>query len=121
MLSWKYLLRPITTRMDKERLYRLIAKLAPAMVPLSIFLRRIFGKAGPRLLPILEYDHWGLPPDLNREWAYFCRYVPHAVAGTRSSAIRQTVTRWFQEAGFVDIAVEYGLNGVVARGRRPSG
>jgi hypothetical protein len=33
----------------------------------------------------------------------------------------QTVQRWFQEAGFVDIAVEYGLNGIVARGRRPSG
>ena len=120
VLSWKYLLRPITTRMDKERLYRLISKLAPPMVPLSIFLRRIFGKAGPRLLPILQYDHWGLPPDLNREWAILDTFDMLSPVHDHPQSV-QTVQRWFQEAGFVDIAVEYGFNGIVARGRRPSG
>ena len=30
-----------------------------------------------------------------------------------------TVTRWFQGAGFDDISVRPGLNGVVGSGRRP--
>jgi SAM-dependent methyltransferase len=120
MLSWKYLLRPITKRMDKERLYRVIAKLAPPMVPLSIFLRRIFGKAGPRLLPIQQYDDLGLPPDLNREWAIMDTFDMLSPAHDHPQSL-QTVRRWFQEAGLVDIAVEYGLNGIVARGKRPSG
>jgi SAM-dependent methyltransferase len=117
VLSWKYLLRPITTRMDKGRLYRLISRLAPPLVPLSIFLRRIFGKAGPPLLPILQYDHWGLPPDLNREWAIMDTFDMLSPVHDHPQSIN-TVTRWFQDAGFVDIAVEYGMNGIVARGWR---
>jgi SAM-dependent methyltransferase len=119
MLSWKYLLRPITARMDKGRLYRMIAKLAPPMVPVSIFLRRIFGNAGPRLLPIVQYDDLGLPPELNREWAIMDTFdMLSPVHDHPQSA--QTIKRWFQEAGLVDIAVEYGMNGIVARGHRPS-
>ena len=120
VLSWKYLLRPITTRMDKERLYRVISRLAPPMVPLSILLRRIFGKAGPRLLPILQYDDLGLPPELNREWAIMDTFDMLSPVHDHPQSVR-TVTRWFEEAGLVDIAVEYGMNGIVARGKRPSG
>jgi SAM-dependent methyltransferase len=120
MLSWKYVLRPITTRMDKERLYRVISKLAPPMVPLSIYLRRIFGKAGPRMLPIAQYDDLGLPPELNREWAIMDTFDMLSPAHDHPQSV-QTVRRWFQEAGLVDIAVEFGLNGIVARGKRPSG
>jgi SAM-dependent methyltransferase len=119
VLSWKYVLRPITTRMDKERLYRMISRLAPPMVPLSIFLRRIFGKAGPRMLPILQYDHWGLPPDLNREWAIMDTFDMLSPVHDHPQSI-ETVTRWFKDAGFVDVAIEYGMNGIVARGFRPS-
>jgi SAM-dependent methyltransferase len=117
MLSWKYVLRPITTRMDKERLYKVISKLAPPMVPLSVFLYRIFGRAGYRMLPILQYDHWGLPPDLNREWAIMDTFDMLSPVHDHPQSFN-TVTRWFQDAGFVDIVVEYGMNGIVARGRR---
>src|SRR5262249_7281919 len=69
LLSWKYLLRPLTTRMSKERLYRLIEKATPPLVPASAWLARRAGRWATRLLPIVQYDHLGLPPALNREWA----------------------------------------------------
>jgi SAM-dependent methyltransferase len=119
MLSWKYLLRPITTRMDKERLYWVIAKLAPPMGPMSIFLRRTFGKAGLRLLPIVQYDDLGLPPELNREWAIMDTFDMLSPVHDHPQSV-QTVKRWFQQAGLIDIAVEYGMNGILARGHRPS-
>ena len=27
--------------------------------------------------------------------------------------------RWYRDAGFIEVTVEYGVNGVVGRGRRP--
>ena len=85
-----------------------------------MLLRRIFGKAGPRLLPILQYDDLGLPPELNREWAIMDTFDMLSPVHDHPQSVR-TVTRWFEEAGLVDIAVEYGMNGIVARGKRPSG
>jgi hypothetical protein len=32
----------------------------------------------------------------------------------------KAVRGWYEEAGFVDVNVGYGPNGVIARGRRPS-
>ena len=63
LISWRYLLRPLTKRMNEERLYRLISALAPPLVPLSAFLYRVAGRFGARLLPISQYQHLGLPPE----------------------------------------------------------
>ena len=43
------------------------------MVPLFIssakLLRKLFGRAGARLVPIVEFSHLGLSHQLNKEWA----------------------------------------------------
>ena len=67
-LHWKYVLRPITTRMDKQRL----------------------------LLPIPQYDHWGLPPDLNREWAIMDTFDMLSPVHDHPRSVK-TVTRWFEK------------------------
>ena len=118
LISWKYALRPLTRRMDRDRLYQLIARATPPLVPLSARLYKLLGRTGPRLLPIVQYDHLGLSTELNREWAIldtFDMYSPeHDHPQTRGK-----VREWYRLAGFVDVVVSFGPNGVIARGRRP--
>jgi SAM-dependent methyltransferase len=117
LLSWKYLLRPITKRMDEKRLYSVISRITPPLVPLSIVLTRLFGRAGARLLPIVQYSHLGLPPELNRDWAVLDTFDMYSPAHDHPQT-RKAVRRWYEEAGLIDVMVEYGLNGIVGRGRR---
>lgn len=119
LVSWKYALRPLTKRADKQRLHRIIAMVTPPLVPLSAWLYRIAGRAGSRLLPIVQYDHLGLSAALNREWAVLDTFDMYAPAHDHPQRLN-TVRRWYEEAGFVDVTVAFGPNGVIARGRRPA-
>jgi 2-polyprenyl-3-methyl-5-hydroxy-6-metoxy-1,4-benzoquinol methylase len=119
LLSWKYVLRPLTKRADKGRLYRIIAAVTPSLVPLSAWLYRRAGRFGARLLPILQYDHLGLPPAVNQEWAVLDTFDMYAPAHDHPQTLG-AVRRWYDEAGFVAVSVAYGPNGIIARGRRPA-
>lgn len=119
-LGWKYILRPITTRMDRGTLFRVIGVVAPRLVPLSASLRRIAGPAGARLIPILQYAHWGLPDELNRQWAVLDTFDMYSPAHDHPQTIDE-VRSWFASAGFEDVFVGHGPNGVVGRGRRARG
>lgn len=119
LLQWKYLLRPITRRMRKETLYRIIETVAPRLIPVAKLLRRIAGRLGARLVPIVEYSHLGLPPVLNRQWAILDTFDMYSPAHDHPQSLK-TVTRWFVEAGFVGIQVQRGQNGVVGSGYRPT-
>jgi SAM-dependent methyltransferase len=118
LISWKYLLRPLTRRADRRRLYSIVAAVTPPLVPLSARLYRLTGRWGARLLPIVQYDHLGLSAALNRDWAVLDTFDMYAPAHDHPQTVT-TVRRWYEEAGFVDVSVGYGPNGVVARGRRP--
>jgi len=117
LISWKYALRPLTRRMNRQQLHRLIAAVTPRLVPVSAALYRMFGRTGARLLPIVQYDHLGLPTALNRDWAVLDTFDMYAPAHDHPQTPR-TVRQWYRDAGFVDVTVEYGPNGVIARGRR---
>jgi 2-polyprenyl-3-methyl-5-hydroxy-6-metoxy-1,4-benzoquinol methylase len=118
LISWKYLLRPLTKRTDRRRLYSIIAAVTPPLVPLSARLYRLTGRWGARLLPIVQYDHLGLSAALNRDWAVLDTFDMYAPAHDHPQTLK-TVRRWYEEAGFVDVSVGYGPNGIIARGRRP--
>jgi SAM-dependent methyltransferase len=118
LLSWKYLLRPVTKRMDNKKLYRLIERTTPLLLPASEFLFRAFGRVGSRLLPIVNYPSLGLSPELARTWAILDTFDMYSPAHDHPQSIA-SVRSWFDKAGFVDVNVEYGQNGIVARGRRP--
>jgi SAM-dependent methyltransferase len=118
LLQWKYLLRPITQRVSKERLYRLIELATPPLVPVARLLRRIAGRLGARLVPIVEYSHLGLDPKLNVQWAILDTFDMYSPAHDHPQSL-ESVRRWFREAGFEDINVRPGLNGVVGSGLRP--
>ena len=118
LLQWKYLLRPITQRMRKETLYRVIVVVTPPLVPVARLLRRIAGRFGARFVPIVEYSHLGLAPELNVQWAILDTFDMYSPAHDHPQSL-ESVTRWFREAGFEDINVRPGLNGVVGSGSRP--
>jgi 2-polyprenyl-3-methyl-5-hydroxy-6-metoxy-1,4-benzoquinol methylase len=117
LLQWKYLLRPITRRMRKESLYRLIEVVVPPVVPLARLLRCVAGRLGARLVPIVEYSHLGLPREMNIQWAILDTFDMYSPAHDHPQSL-ESVTGLFQESGFEDIHVCHGLNGVVGSGRR---
>ena len=118
MIAWKYLLRPITKRLPKDRLFRWTSAAVNIFLPVAVALRRIAGPWGGRLVPILEYSHWGLPPALNRQWALLDTFDMYSPAHDHPKTCKE-VFQWCLAAGLQDIVVEYGPNGVIARGRRP--
>ncbi len=117
IFQWKYLLRPIAKRIRKEALYGFLNRLVPPLVPVAAFLRRVAGRAGARLVPIVEYSHLGLSPALNRQWAVLDTFDMYSPAHDHPQSIA-TVRRWFESAGFSEIDVRYGPNGVVGRGTK---
>ena len=117
LLSWKYLLRPMTKRMDRDRLYRIVERSVDSLLPISTALRRVAGRAGVRLLPITEYSYLGLSPALHREWSILDTFDMYSPEHDHPQTIG-TLTRWFNEMAFVDVWVGRGPNGIVGRGRR---
>jgi SAM-dependent methyltransferase len=120
LLSWKYLLRPITKRMDGEKLYSLIERITPILLPISNLFYRALGQFGLRLLPIVHYPELKLPPELSLRWAILDTFDMYSPAHDHPQTIA-VVRSWFDIAGFTDVVVEYGRNGIVGRGRRSAG
>jgi SAM-dependent methyltransferase len=118
-LHWKYILRPITKKLNPKFLYSLINTIVPPLVPISSTLRKLFGRIGSRLVPIVEFSHLGLSLELNKEWSILDTFDMYSPAHDHPQSLKN-VRLWFFKAGFEDIKVWYGANGVVARGRRPS-
>jgi SAM-dependent methyltransferase len=118
MLHWRFLLRPLTKRMSKERLYALVERWTPPLIPAAALLRKLFGRVGARALPIAEYSHLGLSAPINRDWAILDTFDMLSPQFD-SPQSPHTVKAWFEGAGFRDIEVFRGPNGVVARGTAP--
>lgn len=118
LLQWKYLLRLITKRMNQELLYRTISIIVPLLLPLGIILQKLAGRFGARLVPISVYSGLGLPYDLHKQWSILDTFDMYSPAHDHPQSL-ETIKKWFEEAGFENIAVEYGLNGVIGRGRKP--
>lgn len=117
-LQWKYVLRPFTRRLPADRLYRFVSAITPTLVTPTRWLRRLGGRVGARLSPIVEYSHLGLTPEQNTQWAVLDTFDMYAPAYDLPQSV-DDVRAWYEEAGFVDVEAFNGYNGVVGRGRRP--
>ena len=118
LLSWKYFLRPLTKKIDNQDLFNYVSKAVNFILPISIFLRKVAGKFGARLLPIVEYSHLIKDYQLNKQWAILDTFDMYSPAHDHPCSI-QTLKSWFMEEGFVNIHVAYGPNGIIGRGIRP--
>ena len=119
VLHWKYLLRPITKRMRKETLYRMVSCAVPVLLPLAIAARRIGGRIGARLVPVVEHSHLGLTYNEHLQWSFLDTFDALSPKHDHPQT-EATVRGWFKAAGFVDIDVRPGQNGIVGKGRRPA-
>lgn len=117
LLQWKYILRPMTRRMNSERLYHLVRWGVPKFMPVARLARRVAGRWGARLLPIAEYGHLGLASELNEEWSILDTFDMLSPAYDHPQTLA-AVRGWFADVGFTDVVVERGPNGIVGRGSR---
>jgi SAM-dependent methyltransferase len=115
MLHWKYLMRPVTRRMKADRLYKMVSWYAPKLMPVARVMRKIGGRAGARLVPILDQSDKSVPPDVQRDWTILDTYDALSPAYDYPQT-DETIASWFAECGFEDI---YSNDGK-AHGRKKS-
>jgi SAM-dependent methyltransferase len=117
----KYWLRPVTTRVPQERLFRAVERSMPALMGFSRAVGRIpaVGRYAQRLLPIANYDGlYGLTSRQVHEWAVLDTFDMLAPTYDNPQTPR-ALDQWTRRAGLEN--VEVGRFGhLVARGCKPA-
>jgi uncharacterized protein YbaR (Trm112 family) len=108
----KYWLRPFTGRMRQERLFAIVERLVPKLLPISRALAAIplFGRRLRHLLPIMTYySVFSLTKEQHREWAILDTFDMLAPAHDHPQTA-ESLHAWLTEAGLRDVdAVREGL------------
>lgn len=115
----KYWLRPLTSRMNAERLFTLVQRAVPVLLPVSRLLGRVpvAGKQLRKVVPVSNYEGvFPLDDAQVREWAVLDTYDMLAPAYDQPQTV-STVREWFSAEGLRDIFVER-MGFVVGRGVR---
>lgn len=113
-----YWVRPITTRMSPERLYRFVKRYVHLMWPITRRIARIptLGRTINRMLLVHDYrQRFDLDEAQLREWAVLDTFDNLAPKYDQRQTI-STIRRWFREAAMTDVDVHYGYNGIEGRG-----
>jgi SAM-dependent methyltransferase len=119
-LNAKYWLRPVTTRLPQQRLFRAVERSMPLLLSLSRGANRVpgIGRIAKQLLPVTNYE---AIQDLDRrqlrEWAVLDTFDMLSPQYDRPQTPR-AVHRWTHEAGLQEIEVG-NFGHLVARGRKP--
>ena len=118
VLGTKYWVRPLTQRVEPERLYRLTSRYVDFMWPLAKRVRRIPKIGKPLNWRLLVADYSGLTDDdaVLREWAQLDTFDMLSPRYDKPASLR-TVRRWCQELGLA-ADVKRGYNGVEIHARR---
>jgi SAM-dependent methyltransferase len=114
-------LRPVTTRMDAARLFRLVERLAPPLLRVSngVGAVPVVGRHLRRLVPVANYSgQLPLSAQQLAEWAVLDTYDWLAPRYDQPQSA-ETLRRWFHEAGLIDIDV-FPSDHLTARGRKPA-
>jgi SAM-dependent methyltransferase len=119
-LSAKYWLRPVTSRLPQERLFKAVERSMPLLLGLSRGANRVpgVGHLTRRILPAANYEGmYGLDRRQLREWAVLDTFDMLSPEFDQPQTPR-TLHRWTHEAGLQEIEVgKFGH--LVARGRKP--
>lgn len=117
----KYLLRPFTKRMRKDRLFAALERVVPVLLPLSQALAKVplAGTALQRIIPVSN-DAGALPlnEQQRREWALLDTFDWLAPEYDNPQS-ETTARRWMVQAGLADVAV-HRAGHLVARGVKRS-
>lgn len=105
MMNLKYLVRPITTRIDQRRLFNFLQSYIPIAFPVSSFLGRIpiVGKILQRFILIVDYTNiYPLNDKQLKEWALLDTFDMLAPKYDNPQKIT-TVKKWMDESYFEDV------------------
>ncbi len=121
---WKYLVRPMTKRMNHEKLHAIIDRSSHVLYPVSRTIRRVpvVGKWLSRLVPIFVHDGFvgRVPRDQERRWAVLETLDALTPVHDHPKSAR-TLRRWFEGAGFSAVQVATTMNALnYAWGDRPA-
>jgi ubiquinone/menaquinone biosynthesis C-methylase UbiE/uncharacterized protein YbaR (Trm112 family) len=120
LLQTKYWVRPLTRRMNPDRLYARVQAWVDFMWPLAGVLRRLpKGYALNWRLLVADYSMLGLKGKMLKEWSYLDTFDMLAPRYDRPATL-ETFRRWALAAHLTDIEAEYTPHGVVLRGKAPS-
>ncbi|PYO09573.1 MAG: class I SAM-dependent methyltransferase [Gemmatimonadetes bacterium] len=120
LASAKDWIRPITKRMDRMKLFRLVEDyLVPILLPVSVMLGRIplIGRKLRHLIPVSNYEGiFPLSREQLREWAILDTYDMLSPTYDKPQTAT-TVREWFQASGFKKVEV-FRAGHLVGRGRK---
>ena len=113
----KYLLRPITRRLDQRVLFNYLSKAVPALLFISQFLGRmpVFGRLLKRLIPVADYT--GIYPLNQRQLEEWALLDTFDMLGPRYDSPQTAITirTWMIDAGMQHVEVLH-VNLLVVRG-----
>lgn len=117
LLHAKYAVRPITTRMQQQTLFRMLQKSVPALLEASRMLAKV-PVAGPflkRLVPVANYAGvYPLDETQLQEWALLDTFDMLAPCYDSPQSV-DTIKRWMADAGLREVEVLHA-NLLVVRG-----
>jgi len=103
----KYWIRPFTKRMDPERLFRLVEKVVPLLLPISILVGRVplLGRKLRYLIPVANYDGiFPLSRDQLHQWAVLDTFDMLSPTHDHPQSASRLFS-WFEEVGLKNIKV----------------
>jgi len=120
VLQTKYWVRPLTRKMEPDRLYRWVKRWVDFMWPLAGVIRKLpKGYAINWRLLVADYSFLGLSGPMLKEWSYLDTFDMLAPRYDRP-ATRSTFESWGVDAGLVGVEAEYTPHGVVMRAVGPN-
>ena len=123
LMHAKYLFRPITKRLPKERLFRWLQITVPAMLKISQILGSVpfAGVVLKRLIPVANYtDIFPLTAEQLREWALLDTFDMLSPIHDNPQS-KKVIKEWFEVGNnFLDIEVFHSSH-LVARGKKVTG
>ncbi|QWR77687.1 methyltransferase domain-containing protein [Candidatus Magnetomonas plexicatena] len=121
LLMTKYYIRPVTTRLSPETLYKFCEKYVNFLYPITGMFHKLTGISSRKLSLIFSMaDYRGiynLSESVLKEWAVLDTFDFLSAAYDNPLNLEQ-VRALFKEADLDDVEIHYGYNGIEGRGKR---
>lgn len=115
----KYLWRPVTTRMNPERLHNFLRWFIPKWLPFDTVIKCIpvFRNYLGAIVPCWNYFYLDLPKKMKVEWAIMDTFDALAAKYDIPVTLKD-VDQWFKNSGYKNYEVFKGGNGIVGNGTK---
>lgn len=117
----KFWYRPVTKRMSRDRLRKIVEWYVPRWIPIDNMFQRIpmMRYVVPAIVPCWNYTGMlPLTPEQIEQWAILDTFDALSPQYDSPQTI-STVQEWFQTAGLKDVDVRYGGNGILGNAVKP--